>query len=373
MMDGPNYVEIDLSALAYNLRQIGGRVNRGTRIMGVVKSDAYGHGLIPVSRTLEENGIDCLGVAHLQEALELRRQGIKLPLMALCGIRTREECSAAIDNRITPVLFDLNAAERLAQESASRGVKTAIHIKVDTGMGRLGIPYDQTGDFVKRIVGLKHLDVEALTSHLSCAEDASREYTELQVRRFEEAAEAVRGMGLSLPFNNLANSAGVLSHRIAHLAMVRPGIILYGGAPSVDFASPVDLRPVMHFKGEVLQVRDLPDQTPVSYGRTYYTKGPKKAAVLSAGYGDGLPRAISNRGSVLIDGKRAPIIGRVCMNLTVSDVTGLGEVKAGDEVVFLGTQGEATITGDEVAAWAETISYEVFCSLGQRNRREYAT
>jgi alanine racemase len=178
-------------------------------------------------------------------------------------------------------------------------------------------------------------------------------------------------MGLDLPLNNLANSAGLMRFKDTHFDMVRPGIMLYGGLPSPDFTPPVPLQPVMRFSGEVIQVRDFPDHTPVSYGRTYYTQGPRRIAVLSAGYGEGLPRTLSNRGRVLVRGKKVPITGRVCMNMTMVDVTGLREVRAGDEAVFLGTQAGERITADDLASWAGTISYDILCSAGQRNPKEY--
>jgi alanine racemase len=371
MINEPNNVVIDLSALVYNLRQIRTLIGRDTRIMGIVKSGAYGHGLLPVSQALEENKIDCLGVAHLHEALELRENGIKSPIVILSGIQTRDESYEVVKNNLIPVLFDLTVAETLAQESARQDRRTPIHLKVDTGMGRLGISYTEMGSFIQRIMALNNLEIEGLLSHLSSADARKSDFTDMQIERFVKAIQAGRSLGLSLPLNSLANSAGIMGHRKAHFEMVRPGIALYGGLPSPEFTSPVPLRPVMHFKGKILQIRDLPDKTPVSYGRAYYTSGTRRIAILSAGYGDGLPRSISNVGYVLINGKKAPIVGTICMNLTVSDITGLGDVNRGDETVFLGSQGQQTITGDDIAKSAGTISYEVFCSLGQRNKKEY--
>jgi len=339
--------------------------------MGIVKSDAYGHGLLPVSQTLEKNKIDCLGVAYLHEALELRKNGIKLPIVILSGIQTRDESHEVVENDLTPVLFDLTVAEILAQESARHDKRTPIHLKVDTGMGRLGVSYTETGPFIQRIMALKNLELKGLMSHLSSADARKSDFTDMQIQCFEKAVEVGRSLGLSLPFNSLANSAGIMGHKKAHFEMVRSGIALYGGLPSPAFISPLSLRPVMHFKGQIVQIRDLPDRTPVSYGRTYYTSGPHRIAILSAGYGDGLPRSISNAGDVLIKGKKATIVGTICMNLTVSDITGIGDAKTGDEAVFLGSQGQQTITGDDIAKRTGTISYEVFCSFGQRNKKEY--
>lgn len=371
MIRSPNSVIIDLSALENNLSQVKTLVNPKTRIMGIVKSDAYGHGLLKVSKILEKNGIDYLGVAHLYEALELRRNGSRLPIVILCGIRTREEAKEVVDKDLTPVLFDLAMVEALAEESAKRGKRINVQLKVDTGMGRLGIPHLEVGPFIRDIMKYKELYLEGLSSHLSSADDPTSNFTEIQIENLKKAIEIGHGMGLELPLNNLANSAGLMAHKDSHFNVVRPGIMLYGGLPSPGFRSPLPLKPVMNFKGQIIQVRDLPANTPVSYGRTYYTKGAQRIAVLSAGYGDGLPRSMSNKGKVLVGGIKREVIGRVCMNMIMCDVTGVKDIMPGNEVVFLGTQGEETITGDNMASWAETISYEIFCSIGEGNTKEY--
>jgi alanine racemase len=371
MNSQPNSVRIDLSALAYNLRQVRRLVPEDTRIMGVVKSDAYGHGMAPVSKALEQEGIDCLGVAHLYEALELRRQGINTPIVIMCGIQTEDESRQVVENDLSPVLFDAAIAEMLNRESAGKGRCTPIYLKVDTGMGRLGISYLDMGPILQKMASFKNLDIKGLFSHLASADEHERDFTNHQIALFEKTIEAGRSLGLALPFNSIANSAGIMGYKDAHFGMVRPGIMLYGGLPAPEFEGPLLLRPVMHFKGHIIQVRELPGQTPVSYGRRYYTNRPSRIAILSAGYGDGLPRSMSNRGEVLIGGKRAPIVGTICMNLTMCDITAFKGAKQGDEAVFLGSQGRGTLTADDMAKWAGTISYEVFCSIGQQNKREY--
>jgi len=371
MIASPNSVTIDLSALAGNLDQVRDLVGKDTRIMGVVKSDAYGHGLLEVGQALERRGVDCLGVAYLHEALELREEGARVPIVILCGIRTREESRQVVEKGLTPVLFDLAVAEILSQECHKQGKRVKIHLKVDTGMGRLGIADTEIGPFIQKIIAFNNLDIEALTSHLSVADEEDKRFTEQQIERFNTAISVGRSLGLRLPLNNMANSAGIMRHKRAHLAMVRPGIMLYGGLPSPEFISAVSLMPVMNLKAQVVQVRDLSDQTPVSYGRTYHTEGRRTIAVLSAGYADGLPRSLSNKGVVLVGGKKAPIIGTVCMNLTVCDITGHEGVKPGDEAVFLGSQAGELITGDDIAGCAGTISYEIFCAIGRKHIRNY--
>ena len=370
MIDSRNRVIIDLSALVHNFAEVRSLVSPGTKVMGIVKSDAYGHGLIPVSRALEKHGVDSLGVAHLREAMDLRRSGITVPVVLLCGIRTKEEVRAAIEERLIPVVFDEEMAESAADECRRRGARISVFVKVDTGMGRLGISESELRKTLKKIADRKELTVEGLTSHLSCADEPTADFTEGQLSSFREAVLAGRAIGLELPMNTLANSAGIARYEDSHFHVVRPGILLYGGAAG-PCPKPLNLKPVMQFRGEILQVREIPCGRPISYGRTYYTQALQRIAVTSAGYGDGLLRSLSNRGKVLIKGRRANILGRVCMNMTVADVTGLEDVRAGDEVVYLGSQGESIITGDELAEWSQTISYEVFCSIGQRNTREY--
>ncbi|MGD2127483.1 MAG: alanine racemase [Desulfobacteraceae bacterium] len=373
MILSPNSVRIDLSALVHNLNQVKRVISPSTKIMGVVKSDAYGHGAVPVSQVLENNGVHSLGVAHFHEALELRRNGIGLPIVILCGIRAREEARAVLEKDLSPVLFEPAQVELLAQECARIGKRANIYIKIDTGMGRLGVMVSGLEALLQKVRRYKELFLEGLSSHLSSADEPASEFTRLQIDNFRRAIEVARAMGLEPPLNNMANSAGVMGYKEAHFDMVRPGIMLYGGLPSPEFHSPLPLMPVMHFKGQVIQVKDLPDCTPVSYGRTYYTEGPQRIAVVSVGYGDGLPRSLSNAGKVLIGGQKVSIVGRVCMNMIMTDITGLNHVGAGDEAVFIGSQGEQRITGDDMAAWAGTVAYEIFCSLGQRNTREHVS
>jgi len=371
MQNSPNRITIDLSALVYNLGQVKDLINPETRIMGIVKSDAYGHGLLRVSKLLEENGVYSLGVAHIHEARQLRDHGIRLPIVLLCGITSREDSEEAVSRSLTPVVYDISSAEILSQEATRKHKVVNIHVKIDTGMGRLGIPHIETGNFIRKITRLSGINIEALMSHLSSADEQDRSFTEGQIRNFKTAVDICRSMGMELPLNNLANSAGIMAHKDSHFNMVRPGIMLYGGLPNPGFRPPSPLKPVMAFSGQVLQIRDLPDQTPVSYGRRYLTQGKKKIAVISAGYGDGLPRLLSNRGKAIIRGKKINIIGTICMNMIICDITGMGDVMQGDEAVLLGAQGDQIITGDEIAGLCDTISYEIFLSLGRNTQRGY--
>lgn len=371
MVISPNKLTVDLESLAYNLEQIKNCTEKEIKIMGVVKSDAYGHGLVPVSKTLEKKGVYCLGVSYIEEALELRKEGITAPIIILCGIETDEEAEALIENALTPVIFDLRSAEKLEKIAAGKGKKIKVHIKIDTGMGRLGISRKETVGFLQDIMKLRFLETEALMSHLSSADEEDRDFTQNQIEKFKNSIAEARRMGIDLKLNHLANSAATVAYSESHFDMVRPGIMLYGGLPSPGFSTEVKLRPVMGLKGRILQIRAFGDKTPVSYGRTYYTEGSKKIAVVSAGYADGIPRSLSNRGKVLIRGKLVDITGNICMNMLACDITDIENVITGDECVIMGPQGEKAITGDDLAGLCNTISYEIFLSIGRSLKREY--
>lgn len=349
----------------HNLGQVRSIIAPGTAVTAVVKADAYGHGLVEAARTFESARAERLAVAHLAEALELRKAGINCPVVLLCGILTREEAAAVVEHDFIPVLQEPAPAEILSDESLRRGKRTPVQLKIDTGMGRLGVPFNETGRFVDQVLRCKGVVPEGLMSHLSSADESDRRFTGLQILRFKDALGTAGSAGMGIDKSSLANSAGTLQYTEAHFGMVRPGIVLYGGSPSPGLVPRVRLRPAMTLRARVLQVRDLPGETPVSYGRTYTTTGITQTAVISAGYSDGLPRSLSNSGKVLIRGRKVPIIGRVCMNLTMADVTHVPDVRPGDEAVFLGRQGQAVLTGDEVAGVCNTISYEIYCAFGK--------
>ncbi len=370
-IEDPNHVTVDLAALARNFDQLRRLTPEGVRIMGVVKSDAYGHGAVRVAETLVEHGVDYLGVARLTEAVALRSSGVRAPVAVLSGFHERDEALTAVRNGITPVLFEARTVRLLSEESERAGIVSDYFIKVDTGMGRLGIPAERVAEFTGEVKNLPWLNILGIMSHLSSADEEDERFTLEQIRRFDAAAAALRSTGVEAPMNSLSNSAGLGRYRQASYGMVRTGIMLYGAKPSLRFKPATVLEPAMSFSSRVIQVREMPPAVPVSYGRTYYTRGPERLAVISAGYAEGLPRSMSNKGFVLVGERRAPLVGTICMNLTVCDITGIHGVEAGDEAFFLGSQGDSTITADDIAAWAGCISYDVLCSIGMRNKRVY--
>ena len=371
MKISPNKVTIDLSALQDNLIKIRELVDKKTKIMGIVKSDAYGHGLIPVARELEKIHIDSLAVDYLSEAIKLRNAGVTIPVVILLGINTPQEAKKVAGCNLIPLIYDIDSARILSEEGKRNGRPVKAYLKIDTGMGRLGIDFRETGLFMQQLKEMNGVTVEGLFSHLSSADEQDTLFTNAQIKNFKQAISVSRRLGVDLTMNSLANSAGIMRYKKAHFDIVRPGIILYGGLPSTDFVNPPSLQQVMAFRSMIIQVRKVEHGTPISYGRTFYTDGLRKIALISAGYADGLSRSLSNKGYVLIHGQRARIIGRVCMNLTVADVTSIKDVKKGDRVCFLGKDEGDVITSDDIARWADTISYEVLCALGSRTNRKY--
>jgi alanine racemase len=366
----PNEVIIDLGALRHNFSEIRRLAGPQARILAVVKSDAYGHGMIPVAKTLEAAGVDYLGVFEVTEGLELRKSGCKTPILVMMGV-LRDEVDAAVEYGLMPALFHPDIADRLAAVSAAQEKVTPVHIKVDTGMTRLGVPYKDLSQFLKQLLPLKGIEVTGIFSHLAVADQPDQAFTDEQISRFLNAVETCRRiMGFEGDVH-VANSGALLGGKGLELGLIRPGILLYGSPPAEGWPGAASFKPVMCFKSQVIQVRTVPPGTPVSYGRTYTTQGSRTIATVPVGYDDGYNRLLSNNGEMLIHGQRVPIVGRVCMNLTMVDVTGIGDVAVGDEVVLLGTQGTERITAEQIAMWTRTISYEVYCSLGKSNRRMY--
>ena len=361
----PTSCTIDLDALRWNLRQVRAKVGAQVKILSMVKANGYGHGAPAVARTLAEAGSDAFGVATLEEGLELRQGGIRAPILVVAGIYL-EQLDRFFDNDLTPVAHDLESLGRLENGVQARAATLKVHLKIDTGMGRLGLPATEIDSWLPALKKLKALQIEGVFSHFSTAESVDGAYTRKQLATFNHVVKLLRAEAVAPPLIHLANSAATITMPAAYFDMVRPGLMLYGIYPSVAMANQIELKPVLSWQTRILQLKKVPAGTSISYGQTFVTERESLIATLPVGYADGYPRLLSNRGTALVRGQRAPVAGRVCMDLTMLDVTAIANVQQGDEVVLLGRQGEAEISADEMAGWADTISYEILTSISAR-------
>jgi alanine racemase len=362
----PTWAQIDLDNLTHNYHQIKDLVSPGVKIMACVKAEAYGHGLIQVSRQLASCGVDFLAVASVDEAIALRKAGIDLRVLVL-GLALEQDLSCVFEYRITPTVCSLSVARELSRQARLRNQTVDVHIKVDTGMGRIGIIHDKAYAFVKKISNLPNIRIEGIFTHLACA-DTDEKLTGRQIRLFGSLVKRLRDGGVAIPLVHAANSMGVIAYKGSHFNMVRPGLVLYGLRPCEDAG--LDIRPVMALKTRVVFIKDVKAGSGVSYGHTYVTSVSTRIATLPIGYGDGYPRNLSNIGPVLINGQRFSISGRICMDQVMVDV-GAASVKVGDEAVLIGKQGGFRISAETLAAVSETIPYEIVCGIGSRVPRVY--
>ncbi|MBI5074678.1 MAG: alanine racemase [Nitrospirae bacterium] len=363
MHRGP-VAEIDLSVLQHNYRIM--RSRAGTRaVIGVVKADAYGHGAVEVARSLVAAGTDLLAVAYVDEAKLLREAGITVPVLVFIDQEVPDDY---FRYGLVPVLRDMRTAGIFSDEAVKRGSRIPVHIKIDTGMGRIGFRPEQAVESALEIAGMEGIRLEGLMSHFSDADLADRTYVRQQLQLFGGLRDAVQSRTRLSLCCHIANSAALLSLPDALFDAVRPGIALYGYSPLKEGFG---LRPVLSLKTKVLAVRNLPADSPVSYGRTFITKRDSRIAVVPVGYADGYSRLFSNNADMLVKGRRVPVVGRVCMDMTMIDVTDIPNVSEGDEVMILGTQGEAMITATELAEKINTIPYEILTALGTRARKVF--
>lgn len=365
------WAEIDLSNLEHNYRALRAMLPQGCRFLGVVKADAYGHGAVEVARRLEQLGAEYLAVACLDEATELRQAGIKAPILIL-GYTPTERAAALLEHGITQTVYDLEMAKALSQAAVQAGRTLKIHLKADTGMSRLGWlcgGEDLAGaaEAMAAVRALPGLEAEGIYTHFANA-DGDEDYTMAQFTRFLDLLKELEGRGITFAIRHCAASAAALQFPCTHLDMVRPGIALYGHYPDpcCEGLDGPGLRPVMTLKTRVASVKQVPAGTPVSYGCTHVLERDSKLAALTIGYADGLPRLCSDRLEVLIHGRRVPIVGRICMDMCMADVTGL-EVAPGDEVEVFGVH----LPIEDVAALAGTIQYELLCAVSPRVHRSY--
>ena len=363
---------IDLDALEYNIKSIRKKTPEGTGIIGVIKADAYGHGSVEVAQVLLENGADWFAVAVVDEGLNLRKHGINAPILLL-GYTPELRFEDVINNGFIQTMYSYEMAEKLSKTAVRLGKTAVVHIKIDTGMGRIGYRVnDEAADEIVRISKLPGIEVNGMFTHFAASDEADKAYTNMQFERFMKMDKMLKDRGLNILVRHAANSAAIMDIDSMMLNMVRPGIILYGAYPSDEVIKEnLDLRPVMSIKTHVSFVKEVEKGDCISYGRTYTAPDKRKIATIPVGYADGFIRAYAKDGKVLIKGKFAPIVGRICMDQFMVDVTDIDDVKINDEVVLMGTQGENSITADDIAKALNTINYEVFCTLSKRVPRQY--
>lgn len=369
------WAEVSMARLAHNYHNLRALTPQGTRYLGLVKADAYGHGAIPVAKELEKLGADYLGVACLDEAIEVREAGVKTPILIL-GCTPAEYARDLIKYDITQACYDLDFAKDLSQRAVQAGGQITVHIQCDTGMTRLGFQCDESNidrsaREIAEAVGLPGLRAEGIFTHFSDA-DGSEEYTMMQFGRFLDIIDRVKASGYAFTIRHCANSAATLLYPSTYLDMIRPGIVQFGHLPDANMDPGLcDLAPVLELKSRVATVRNIPAGTPVSYGRTNTVQRDSRLAVIPIGYGDGYYRGFSNKLDVLIHGQKAPITGRVCMDMCMVDVTDIPDVREGDIAVVYGKDGDADQPVEAGAAVMNTISYELLCVLTKRIPRVY--
>lgn len=371
---GRVYAAVDLSAVVENMERMKEALSPQTRMIGVIKADGYGHGAVPIGRELEKLPyVSGYATATAEEALILRRAGLKKPVLIL-GYTFPYCYEELILQKIRPTVFRRDMLETLDACAERLGEKALVHVKVDTGMSRIGIRPDEEGlAFMEWVSGLGHIEVEGIFTHFARADERDQTAALAQLTRFTAfAEEAQRRMGRQIPLKHCSNSAGILTLPQANLSLVRAGILLYGLSPSEEVTRELlSLRPVLSLKSHLVYVKEIEAGTPVSYGGTFVAKERMWIATVPVGYGDGYPRSLSNKGSVLIRGKRAPILGRVCMDQFMVDVSGIPGAAEGDEVTLIGADGGKEITMEELGELSGRFNYELACNLGRRIPRVY--
>lgn len=366
----PTYATIDLTALAYNLAQLRRLLAPGCDIMAVVKANAYGHGAIEVSRSVLQQGAARVAVVSLDEGIALRAAGITAPIVMLGPLFT-EQIPEVIAHRLTPVISDCALLPALTKATASLSTPYPIHLKIETGMGRLGLATDELFALIDSGQLPGTLQLEGLMTHFADADGPANNQTEHQLALFQNLVTGIAARGLRIPLIHTANSGAAVRYPHSHYSLIRPGIMLYGYHTLPASIQAPDLKPVLTLRSCIAQMRAIPTGGTISYNATFIAKRPTRVAVLPIGYADGFNRRLSNRGEVLVHGRRAKVIGLVCMDMVMIDVTDIPEATVGDEVIVIGHQGTAHITAADLAEWTGTIPYEILCTLGPRIPRRY--
>lgn len=367
------YAKIDLNIILHNLEEIESNINAGTQIMAVVKADGYGHGAVPIAKQIEHReAVFGFGVATVEEAVLLRKSGILKPILIL-GYVFSEHYEEVVEYNIISTVFNFEMAKRLSDIAAEKKKKVEVHVKIDTGMSRIGFKDEQESvELIKKIIKLPLLQITGIFTHFAKSDEADRSFTLEQMERFQKFMEILKKEDIHIPLKHSSNSGGIIEYPNANMDIVRAGISLYGLYPSYEVSKTrIHLYPALELISHVVYVKEVETGVGISYGATYVTEKKTKVATIPIGYGDGYPRSLSNRGWVLIKGKKAPILGRVCMDQFMVDVSHIEDVVPGDEVTLIGKNGDAVITVDELGDLSGRFNYEFVCNLGKRIPRVY--
>ena len=361
----PAYLEVDLDAIAFNVRNIKKRLGKSVDLMAIVKADGYGHGAYPVSRVVLKNGADSLGVAILEEGVELREKGVKAPIVNLYP-EPHQRAKKIVEYDLEQVVTDLKLVKNLSQEAEKQNKSCNVYIEIDTGLGRYGVLPEDTKELAKKIKTLPNIHLKGILSQFSTADARKKDFAYKQLRVFKNTLDQLQAFSNNIPIKSIANSGAVLDIPASYFNHVRVGHLLYGLYPSSETSESIRVKPVMNLKSRVLFIKEVKKGTPISYGKTYIAKKKTKIATIPLGYADGYSRLLSNKGEVLIRGKRARVVGRVCMDAFMVDVSHIPEVKVGDEVAVMGKQGKDEITAHDLGRWTNTFAYEIMTRMGKR-------
>ncbi|WP_163193763.1 alanine racemase [Clostridium thermarum] len=367
----PLWAEVNLDNIAHNMREVR-RISASKEIIAVIKADAYGHGALEVAPVLIENGATRLAVAVVTEALELRRAVPNAPIMIL-GYTPVNYAEELIKNNIEVTVYNYEYVEALSKEAEKFNGTVKVHIAVDTGMGRIGfLPNDNSANDVYKISKLSNIIIESVFSHFSCSDEKDKEYTIYQFEKFNWFCDRLKEKGVKYNFRHIANSGAIIDMPSMHLDAVRPGILLYGYYPSDEVQKDkINIKPAMSLKASIINIKRLPAGEYISYGRTYRTERESVIATLPIGYADGYTRLLFNKGKVIVNGCFVPIVGRICMDMCMIDVTGIDGLKIGDEVIIMGEDKNIIYNADDIAKHIGTINYEVICAVSKRVPRVY--
>jgi len=357
---------IDIGAISHNVAQIRKKIGNKRGLMAVVKADGYGHGAVEVSRAALRSGADSLGVALPEEGQQLREAGIEAPILVM-GLIQPEEAYKVVKFRLSQTVASVELLETLEHEAVKASTEVRVQVNLETGMGRIGVNPDDAVSFVRKVKSFKNLNLEGLFSHFSSADEKDKTFSKRQLQLFDQVIGNLQIAGIEVPKKHMANSAAILDLPQSYYDIVRPGIMLYGLYPSRAVSHSIELKPAMTLKTKVSRVKVVPPGTPISYGRTFITNKKTTVATLPVGYADGYNRLLSNHGEVLIKGRRAPVIGTICMDMCMVDASSVEDVRPGDEVILFGEE----LPVDEIAAKIGTINYEVVCGVNQRVPRVY--